>query len=651
MKFSSGACLLAQEFDNDFGHLVANGSYDPTRSPLLSTERSQHNTILDDLSPNLGKCSFPVRADESSNSHEIDWEAISRKLLKTPTISEVNEVFMSNMNRFYGADPAVQQRVQTEFDLLTNDMLGSTYKVPDSEDRGAVATPWIFNDKSSGGKKIFSDAGYGFWDHESTSTRFDSLGGRLYNSMPTEDITQYTRISNWDIAKSTDWAYQTPDHNQWATFPALGYYSTDENNLFVEELMKKRKFRLLINPEVENWIRAEFQKYSCDLASMIEMKWGSLSIPVKISAYIRPDKDKTNDKAFIIVFENYRDVEKGFNLVKSGKLPFPMREARPSPSYHVKYEVLYPMNLFEGKCFIERSGKELHIGDVVTANQLKGNKLRIIKCIRFGSDIEFALDGWVLLRRKDTDFLRGIGQLEVEMPTNAAGRPWDNTGELVESPRKITHKANPQRVSAAKCSPFKVLAELQIFSGRKEPLVVGLLKPGSIVWANQHKGSMLRIVKTDKWGSIKLDRRFKPEVRGWVCLKGRDDDKPRLERISGFHADPIKATARPLEDERNNSLSTGNDATKCSEHRKNHVFNMEDALEAMEFKPKETYHDQANSCSPKNSNFRLPQVQSSATHSLTSPSYMPRNQNSRKLIDVKEQEATMSLGGEFSGHQ
>jgi len=530
MKFSSVECLLPQEFDDDFGHLVNKGSCDLTGSHLLSTERSQHNAILDDFSTTFGICSSTAPHDESNYSHEIDWEEISRKLLNTPIISEVNEVLMSNMNIFYDTVPTIGGRLQDEYGLFSNDML--------------------------------------------------------------------------------------------------------DNDLFGEEFIKKRKFRLLINPDVENWIRAEYQQYSSDLGDMIEMKWHSLSIPVKITEYIRADKDKTNDKAFIIVFENYWDVQKAFNLVESGKLPFPMREARPSPSYHVKYEVLQPTTVFEGKCFIQRLGEELHKGDVVTANQLKGNKLRIIKCIRFGSDIEYALHGWVLLRHKHTDFLRVIGQLTVEIPTCAGGRPWNNTEEVVGSPRKITQKAKPQRVSAAKCSPFKVLTELKVFNGRKEPTVVGLLTPGSMVWANQHKGSMLRIVKMDEEGSIKLDRQFKPEVWGWVCLKRKVDETPRLERISGLNFDTTKATPRSREEERNNYLNIGNNATKGGNSRKKNAFNMYDAREAMEFKPKGNYQDQANSWPQKNGTFTQPQVQSSPTYSLTSPGYMRHDQNNRKLVNT-----------------
>merc|ERR1719233_719772 len=93
--------------------------------------------------------------------------------------------------------------------------------------------------------------------------------------------------------------------------------------------------------------------------------------------------------------------------------------------------------------------------------------------------------------------------------------------------QKTVHKTNPQRVSAARCSPFKGLAEVEVC---KEPTVVGRLKPNQIVWANQHKGSMLRIVKMEH-GEIKLDHEFKPEIWGWVSLR-RKGEEPRLERMT-----------------------------------------------------------------------------------------------------------------------
>merc|ERR1719447_160154 len=96
---------------------------------------------------------------------------------------------------------------------------------------------------------------------------------------------------------------------------------------------------------------------------------------------------------------------------------------------------------------------------------------------------------------------------------------------------QILHKCNSKRVSAANCSPFKVLVEVEVRKGRKESTIVGLLKPGGIAWANQHKGSMLRIMKMDHSGNIVYGSTFKPEVWGWVCLQRRGDEKPRLARI------------------------------------------------------------------------------------------------------------------------
>merc|ERR1719285_884397 len=84
-----------------------------------------------------------------------------------------------------------------------------------------------------------------------------------------------------------------------------------------------------------------------------------------------------------------------------------MNEARPSPSYHVKFIVLRPVIVYEGKCF-NRNVQVLQKGDIVTANQERGNKLRIIKYCLNGSKIQHELKGWVLLQTKEKELLRRI---------------------------------------------------------------------------------------------------------------------------------------------------------------------------------------------------------------------------------------------------
>merc|ERR550534_2764148 len=276
---------------------------------------------------------------------------------------------------------------------------------------------------------------------------------------------------------------------------------------------------------------------------MIVMKYRANGIPVKVEAYHRKDQDKANVQAFNIIFENERDVRKAFELVETGHLFFSLREARPSPTYHVRYEVMHPVGVFEGKCFRQQQIHQLWKGDIVTANQIKGNKVRIIKYCPVECKIEFDLQGWVLLQKKDMDLLR---RLDFREEQEIVGKP--ESVSIIEKPllqnpqiprqrcsavqNQILHKANPQRVSATNCSPFKVLVEVEVRKGRKEPAIVGRLKPGNIVWANQHKGSMLRIMKMDYSGNIVYGSTLKPEVWGWVCLQRRGDEKPRLVRMS-----------------------------------------------------------------------------------------------------------------------
>merc|ERR1719245_2760267 len=89
------------------------------------------------------------------------------------------------------------------------------------------------------------------------------------------------------------------------------------------------------------------------------------------------------------------------------------------------------------------------------------------------------------------------------------------------SKKNFCHKSNPMRVSAANFTPFRVLLKTEVRKRRREHSVIGTLKPGRIIWANQHKGSMLRIMKMDQWGNIVVNADLKPKNWGWVCLKRR----------------------------------------------------------------------------------------------------------------------------------
>merc|ERR1719285_738391 len=159
--------------------------------------------------------------------------------------------------------------------------------------------------------------------------------------------------------------------------------SSEADYLFSDELIKKRKFRIMINSEMERKLHDEFRTFSDDLREQIELKYRKLNLYVEVVAYCRQDKnvDTASDlKAFNIIFDGYRDAKTALDMTRNGELDFIMKEARPSPKYCVKYIVMYESCVWLGKCFSKLVCR-LEKGDIVTANQLKGNKLRIIRCL------------------------------------------------------------------------------------------------------------------------------------------------------------------------------------------------------------------------------------------------------------------------------
>jgi len=332
-----------------------------------------------------------------------------------------------------------------------------------------------------------------------------------------------------------------------AVEPPLG--DSEADYLFSDQLIRKRKFRLMINTEMENKLKEEFREHAHNLTQMIILKYQSLNLFVEVKAYRRQDKnvDKTtNLKAFNIIFDGYGDAKTALDLTKTGELNFKMKEARPSPKYFVKYIVMYEVCVYLGKCF-SKPVCHLKKGDIVTANQLKGNKLRIIRCRRSGMDRD--IHGWVLLQTKEREHLRRIDYVDGEI-IMTENRPNFETimpkeQQIIHPSKCTTQRTNPRRVSAARCSPFRVLTYVEVCKGRKEPTVVDVLKPNSVVWANQHKGSMLRIVKMDRAGRIKFDHDQKPEPWGWVSLRKKGEDKPRLERMFNKGAS-IKTSRKSL---------------------------------------------------------------------------------------------------------
>merc|ERR1719397_1718509 len=176
-------------------------------------------------------------------------------------------------------------------------------------------------------------------------------------------------------------------------------------------------------------------------------------------------------------------------LIEQGHLDFRMNEARPSPSYHVKFIVLHRVSVYEGKCFSRRV-RDLQKGDIVTANQERGNKLRIIKHCPRGSKIQNEVKGWVLLQTKEKELLRRIELVN---------------GKIVMKERRfsLTNKQTSEHI-ATKYVPFKALDQVQVYNGHQEPFstVIDQLNPGSVVYGDKLVGSMLRIITT--CGDIQL---------------------------------------------------------------------------------------------------------------------------------------------------
>jgi len=356
--------------------------------------------------------------------------------------------------------------------------------------------------------------------------------------------------------------------------------------LFSDALVQKKRFRLVIDREKEIELIAENYPSCRSLSDIIVMKYRSLGIPVQVKAYHRQDKDKTNSKAFNISFKNSKDISHAFSLGKKGRL-FPILEARPSPTNHVRYEVMEPTGVFEGKCFRHQQIHQLRKGDVVTANQLKGNRIRIIKWCPAGYKMNLDLQGWVLVNTKDVDLLRRIYYWEADESVVNKDRSSTSSYSLQ---KQMFNKCNPQRVSPANCCPFKVLVEVEVRKGRKEPAIVGRLKPGDIVWANQHKGSMLRIIKQMN-SDIVGDSTVKPEVWGWVCLQRKHEEKPRLIRVKNSATAKTKSAGK-FEFPPKNARSTRNQPRESRNMLKSdmntphsgHFFKKENTLECNEDK-------------------------------------------------------------------
>jgi len=295
------------------------------------------------------------------------------------------------------------------------------------------------------------------------------------------------------------------------SMPQMRSAMTD--HLSSDMMTKKRKFRLLLNPVARAQLEREFPQQFQTLEMKIQAKFSSLGIPVEVEAYNRLDKHKTSDKTFTVIFNSARAAKCSLNLIKYYQLDFKMREARPSPNYHVKFVVLRQVSLYGGKCFGQRI-RVLQRRDIVTANQERGNKLRIVKLLAYGSDENADVHGWVLHQTKEEELLRRCGEV---------------AGEVVK-PRHL-RKRVPKATGVA---PYRVLSPVEVLNNGN---TIALLEPGTIVWVDQQKGETLRIMR--------MNQRSNLEVWGWVLAYR--NGKKQLEPVPRVNSnDAERVTNIPL---------------------------------------------------------------------------------------------------------
>jgi len=320
-----------------------------------------------------------------------------------------------------------------------------------------------------------------------------------------QDVKAFEKLAN--RYKNINMNPQQPE-NIWA----------EGDYLFSDDLTKKPKYRLLLNPAMRLKLQKEFPMYAHDLELTIQMKFLSLGISVDVTAYTRLDKHRTSDKTFTVTFQSSTYARAALQLIEQRRLDFRMNEARPSPRYHVKFIVLCRVSVYEGKCFSRRV-QELQKGDIVTANQERGNKLRIIRHCPRGSKIQHELKGWVLLQTKEKELLRRIELVD---------------GEIVMKARRFSFSKKPaSENTSTKCVPFRALDQVHVYNGIEEPsnTVIDQLNPGAVVYGDKLLGSMLRIIKTDACGNIQLSHKAQPQPYGWVMLRRIEDGQPQFEFV------------------------------------------------------------------------------------------------------------------------
>jgi len=430
-----------------------------------------------------------------SDTKGVDWEEIKRKLALSPP------------QNFTQQFKILQSEIMNKQKIMfrNNDKCQRSVDESRNQDFNLSGTSPCDSEDISSSSPVSSEL-------PRLCKRYSPLNNFRKNKMPRtfrhldQDIGRWVKFA--DRNKNENMKSQRPDK-----------ICTKRNFLFTDDLNKKPKYRLLLNPAMRRKLEKEFPLYAHDLEFIMKMKFYSLRIPVEIAAYTRMDKHRTSDKTFTVTFQSSTYARAALQLVDLGHLDFQMNEARPSPCYHVKFIVLCTVSVYESKCF-NRRVPDLQQGDIVTANQERGNKLRIIKHCPRGSKFLHEFKGWVQFHTKEKELLKRIELVD---------------GEIVLKERRLsfTKKQYSKQISP-KYLPLRALDQVQVYNGDKEPFstVIDQLDPGAVVYVDKLIGSMLRIIRTDACGNIQLTHNAQPKPCGWAMLRRIEDGLPQFEFVS-----------------------------------------------------------------------------------------------------------------------
>lgn len=118
---------------------------------------------------------------------------------------------------------------------------------------------------------------------------------------------------------------------------------------------------------------------------------------ISTDVYVRPTRK--NPYIYTVIFPNSTLANKA--LSRSDEMEFKLIKSwlhRPRPKRPIKYKSLYTLNINAGRSIHGKLVGELREGDIVTVNQVKGRRARLIEDKEYG---ETRTIGWVSLRDID----------------------------------------------------------------------------------------------------------------------------------------------------------------------------------------------------------------------------------------------------------